>query len=57
MDAATREKCPHAQGGGKQDAQPSYRKQDEAILPGRRLGVKTYVSTIVAKDLDSCGRA
>ena len=40
LDAARREKCPRAQDSAEKYSPPYFRKQDEMILPGRRLPVK-----------------
>jgi len=55
--AARSEKCTSAQGSRTKNAQPSIRKQDEVILPGRRLPVKTCPSAILTKNLKSCSHA
>jgi len=53
VDTARREKCPSAQGNRKKDAQPRFHKQDEVILPGRRLPVKIRLPTIFAMAFNS----
>jgi hypothetical protein len=47
--AARREKSPRGQGGRKNDSRAHFRKQDDVILPGRRLRVKSCVATITGR--------
>jgi len=47
LDAAGREKCAGAQGGGKKLWRQWFHVQDEVILPGQRLPVKSCGARIL----------
>jgi hypothetical protein len=53
MDAARREECARAQDNAKKDSRPGFHKQDEVILPGRTVRVKSWLSAMLAKVLNS----
>jgi hypothetical protein len=42
LHATRSQKCPCAKGGRKEDAEPRVLKQDEMILPGLAVRVKTW---------------